>query len=151
VLEKFTHLQLTSSSHLREYIPIVREAHSEEIRAYLKGKEVGLALDAASRDGECFAVTARTIDPKTFVAKTCLIAARMYALSFNGVQLAGALNNLAHEVGVHPDKIIVTMRDRARYGEVAMDVLKPMWPRTLDMECLAHTLNRVGSSLLTLI
>jgi hypothetical protein len=122
----------------------VHAAHISELRDHISGRLVGLALDAASRDGECFAITVRTINPQTFVAETCLIAVRMYALSFSGVELASVMNKLTHEMGIDPYNIVVTMRDRAQYGKVAMDVLRPLWANTLDMECFAHTLNHVG-------
>ena len=145
--EKATKTPLTSASHLRELIPIVHKAHAAEVRAFLSGKLVALAVDAASRDGECFAVTARTVNAETFVPETCLIAVRMYAASFNGAQLAKEMSKITFEMGIAPGDIVVAIRDRARYGKVAMDVLLPIWDNALDMECFAHTLNHVGEQL----
>jgi hypothetical protein len=145
--EKATKTPLTSASHLRELISIVHKAHAAEVRAFLSGKLVALAVDAASRDGECFAITARTVNAETFVPETCLIAVRMYAASFNGAQLAKEMSKITFEMGIAPGDIVVAIRDRARYGKVAMDVLLPIWDNALDMECFAHTLNHVGEQL----
>ena len=145
--EKATKSPLTGASHLRELIPIVHKAHVAEVRAFLSGKLVALAVDAASRDGECFAVTARTVNAETFVPETCLIAVRVYAASFNGAQLAKEMSKITFEMGIAPGDIVVAIRDRARYGKVAMDVLRQIWDNALDMECFAHTLNHVGEQL----
>ena len=145
--EKAAKTPLTGASHIRELIPIVHKAHVAEVRAFVSGKLVALAVDAASRDGECFAVTARTVNAETFVPETCLIAVRMYAASFNGAQLAKEMSKISFEMGIAPGDIVVAIRDRARYGKVAMDVLLPIWDNALDMECFAHTLNHVGEQL----
>ena len=145
--EKATKTPLTSASHLRELIPIVHKAHVAEVREFVNGKLVALAIDAASRDGECFAVTARTVNAETFVPETCLIAVRVYAASFNGAQLAKEMSKITFEMGIAPGDIVVAIRDRARYGKVAMDVLRQIWDNALDMECFAHTLNHVGEQL----
>ena len=145
--EKATKIPLTGASHLRELIPIVHKAHVAEVREFVSGRLVALAVDAASRDGECFAVTARTVNAETFVPETCLIAVRMYAASFNGAQLAKEMSKITFEMGIAPGDIVVAIRDRARYGKVAMDVLLPIWDNALDMECFAHTLNHVGEQL----
>jgi hypothetical protein len=145
--EKNTHTTLTGSSHMKDYIPVLRAAHLVELRTWIGENWVALALDAASREGECFALTVRIINRESFVAETCLVAMRMYASSFNGAALAAVLNQISAELRIQPQKIAATVRDRAAYGRVAMKTLHPLWPCALDMECFAHTLNHVGEKM----
>ena len=80
----------------------------------------------------------------TFLPETRLIALRCYESSFNGVQLAGVLNQITHELGIAPLNIVSTSRDRAAFGKTAIDAVKVFWSNSLDMECLPHTFSHVG-------
>ena len=143
-MEECSQDTLTGANHMGELIPILRNALLAELRAWLAGKHVQLALDGASREGECFGLTARIINMATFLPETRLIALRCYESSFTGKQLAGVLNQIVHELGIAPLNIVSTSRDRAMYGKVAIDALKTFWRNALDMECLPHTLSHVG-------
>jgi len=143
-LEQFAHMALTGANHMGELIPILRNALIAELREWLAGKHVQLGLDGASREGECFGLTARIINMATFLPETRLIALRCYESSFNGVQLAGVLNQITHELGIAPLNIVSTSRDRAAFGKTAIDAVKVFWSNSLDMECLPHTFSHVG-------
>ena len=143
-LEEYSQLRLTSANHMGELIPVLRNAEVLELRAWLAGKHVQLALDGASREGECFGLTARIINMLTFKPETRLIALRCYSSSFCGKQLAAVLNTITHEFGIAPLDIIATSRDRAAYGHVAIEALKTFWSNSVDMECLPHTFSHVG-------
>ena len=142
--EEYAHLKLTNASHKGELIPVLRNAEVLELRAWLAGKHVQLALDGASREGECFGLTARIINTLTFKPETRLIALRRHSSSFCGKQLAGVLNTITHEFRIAPLDVIATSRDRAAYGRVAIEALKPFWSNSVDMECLPHTFSHVG-------
>jgi hypothetical protein len=143
-MEEHAKKPLTSPPHMGELIPILRSALLAELRAWLVGKHVQLGLDGASREGECFGLTARTINPLTFVPETRLIALRCYESSFSGVQLAGVLNSITHELSIAQGDVISTSRDRAAYGRVAIEAMKIFWVNSIDMECLPHTFSHVG-------
>jgi len=145
-LQRLTRVGLTS--HMNDLIPIINSAHRKELKEWLKDNQLCLALDTASREGECFALTARIINSKTFQPETRLIAVRLYESSFNGAQLACVLNGLlGAELGIAPGNIIATVRDRAAYGKISMRTLTPLWQNALDMECFAHTFNHVGENM----
>jgi hypothetical protein len=143
-MEECSQDTLTAANHMGELIPILRNGLVAELRAWLADKHVQLALDGASREGECFGLTARIINMTTFLPETRLIALRCYDSSFTGVQLAGELNRIVCELHIAPLNIICTSRDRAAYGKVAMAATKPFWTNAVDMECLPHTLSHVG-------
>ena len=143
-MEEHAKMPLTSPPHMGELIPILRSGLLAELRAWLAGKHVQLGLDGASREGECFGLTARIINPLTFVPETRLIALRCYESSFTGLQLANVLNIITHEMSISPLDIVSTSRDRAAYGRVALEALKVFWANSVDMECLPHTFSHVG-------
>lgn len=141
-MEKYAHMPLTVAGHMRELVPILRTIEVKVLRAWLKDKYMGLALDGASMEGECFGLTARIIN-ESFVPETRCIAVRRYESSFSGTQQA-AVNQICFQLEINMERILMIARDRAACGKVCFDTLKPFVPNAIDSECFAHSLSHVG-------
>jgi len=147
-MEQHAQMPLTDSSHMRRLVPVLRNIEVAELRLWVAtAQSIGLAVDSATREGECFAVTARIVNRKTFVPETRVIALRCYESSFSGTQQAAVINRICFQLGIEPDKILMIARDRAAYGKTCFQALQPFVPNAIDSECFPHTCSHVGEQM----
>ena len=71
--------------------------------------------------------------------------ARILSKSMNGEEVAHELINvLSVSLGVQSHLLLGAMRDRASVNNVAMRVVRIVYPSCLDIGCFSHTLDIVG-------
>lgn len=71
-----------------------------------------------------------------------MIRLQLLVKSVTGEELARELiNTLAVEYGTSSDHLLALMRDRASVNTVAIEIVKVLFPRMLDVGCFSHTLD----------
>jgi len=71
---------------------------------------------------------------------------KLLSKSMTGEELGRVIiSSLSTLYGINSHRLVAAMRDRASVNNVAMGVLKLLYPDVLDVGCFSHTLDRVGS------
>ena len=70
---------------------------------------------------------------------------RMLSKSLTGEEIAQVLiDTLSRKCGISSEYCLACMRDRASCNNVAVSLLKVIFPNVMDIGCFSHTLNLVG-------
>jgi hypothetical protein len=136
----------TDSSHLRALVPMVEKHELERIRADLSGQLVNISFDGTRRLGEAVNVTGRFCSP-TFQVEMRLIAFVTVAKSLNGNEIAGMLTTiLLQQLGISSANVVGFSRDSVAANGKAMQTLSAIFPSSVDLPCISHTLTHVGEA-----
>ena len=138
--------QLTSSTHLRQYVPFVLQEEMKVIKQEIADKHVSIIFDGTTHVAEAFVIIIRFVDDwniKQRVAKLMLLAK-----SLTGEHVARLLvESLCTELGVGCNAVIAAMHDRASVNMVAMRTISVVYNCMFDVGCLSHTIDHVGEHL----
>ena len=147
-LERWVPLNLTTVSHLNEFIPILELEEMQRNKNWLADSDVGGVFDGASRLGEMEAIVARKVTDDLHI-ETRLISVKLYAQPLDGSMLArSVIEALSTGYQIKFDAVISLCRDRAAVNGVAMRELKRLlYANLTDLECISHTLDHVGTQL----
>ena len=76
-----------------------------------------------------------------------LVRVQMLSKSLAGEEIARELISvLSVNLSIRSTNLLASMRDRASTNNVAMQVLKVVYPTTVDVGCFSHTIDHVGLS-----
>ena len=104
---------------------------------------VPMIFDGTTHVDEALAILLRFLD--NFQMKQRLVCIKLLSKSMTGEELAcEIMSTLSTSYGIESKRLVATMRDRASVNNVAMDLLKLLYPSMLDVFCISHTLDRVG-------
>ncbi len=79
-----------------------------------------------------------------------LVRLEFLAKSMTGEEVAHQLiSTLSVTYGIESSFILVAMRDGASVNDIAMDVVKIIYPKVMDVRCFSHTLDLVGDKFKT--
>ena len=121
----------------------IQSQEQQRIRAKLQCKRVSVIFDGTTMLGEALVVIIRFIDG--FVIKQCLVRFLILPRSLTGEEITRELINvLSTEYTVTSERLLATMRDRASVINVAIRTIKVVYPNSIDIGCLSHTINLVG-------
>ncbi|KAG8458651.1 hypothetical protein KFE25_008448 [Diacronema lutheri] len=136
----------TDSSHLRTLVPMVEKHELERIRADLSGQLVNIAFDGTRRLGEAVNVTGRFCSP-TFQLEMRLIAFVTVAKSLSGNEIAAMLTTiLLQQLNISLANVVGFSRDSVAANGKAMQTLSALFPSSVDLPCISHTLTHVGEA-----
>ena len=137
--------RLTSSSHLREFIPLILEEERKQVAKEIKGRPISLVFDGTTRLGEAIAIVVRFVDDSMNIQQR-LVRLRTVAKSVNAPDLVQVINQCVATQYQHSSRLVVAaMRDGASVNEAAMRTLSMLYPHVFDVICFSHTLNNAGN------
>ena len=155
LLEKNGH-RLTSSSNLAQYITLIFKQEVDTIKKELSlpgqgdmTRDVSVIFDGSTRQGEAIAIIVRFIDDQWAITQR-LIRIDVCSKSVNADELARVLNEaLCVEFGIRANSLLAAMRDGASVNQAALNRIQFFFPKMLNIVCFSHTLDNVGSHLVT--
>lgn len=103
---------------------------------------ISIIFDGTSRVGKILAIIVRYVD--NWDIKQRLIHLDFLTKSLTGEETAHELNTLSENFSIKPNLIAVSMRDGASLNNVAMGVVKVVYPNIFDVRCFSHTLDLIG-------
>ena len=134
----------TSSTHMSQLIPFVLEEEYKSISKEILGKELSIIFDGTTRDGEALAVLARFV--QVWEVKVRLVRFQLVKSSVNGDELARIIIKVLHrKLTVPQGCVLAAMRDRAPVKTKALQTVSVLHPEMLDVGCISHFLDRVGT------
>ena len=154
-LEKRSGLPLTHSSHLRSYIPIIREVVVERIKKSMKrGSDYTVIFDGSSRVDEVLAVILRFVTHDFSIVQE-LVQFGKYQSCKDHQQIINAINTVLVRYGVSYDfsyaeqiteygSVLAFQKDRASANEASMEALLALFKGSTNLHCLSHTITHVG-------
>ena len=136
--------RLSSSRHLAEMIPIVRQQEAEKPLSEITGKSICIVFDGTIHVYEAMVIIIRYVD-YYWCIKQCVAKIMLLAKALCGVEVAREqMVCISTELGISSDRLVAAMRDRAAVNNVAMQTVKILYPNVIDIGCFSHTLDRVG-------
>ena len=143
-VQEFKEESLTSSTHMSQLIPFVLEEEYKSIFKEILGKELSIIFDGTTRDGEALAVLARFV--QDWEVKVRLVRFQLVKSSVNGDELARIMFEvLDRKLNVAQGCALAAMRDRAPVNTKAFQTVSVLYPEMLDVGCISHFLDRVGT------
>ena len=142
LLEK-NNYSLCSSSHMKEYIPMILEEEKLRLKKLISKKPIAIIFDGTTRLGEAIAVVVRLLDDWTI--RQVLVRLHTVAKPVTGQDLTRFLNHcLANEYQVDAEHVVAAMRDGASVNSAAIRNLKVLYPNMFDVSCFSHAANNAG-------
>jgi hypothetical protein len=140
---------LTTSSHMRQLIPLLHQRLLEQDAVILKDKLVTIIFDGTSYMGELLLVIVRYYHDGQFHQR--LIRLRHSDVPLNAVSLAFVLHEALTRLGLAGKNVIAFIKDAAEVNFAAVTALKDHpdygMGRALSLFCYSHMFNRVGKKL----
>ena len=129
---------------MADLIPFVLNQELELIKKEISDKFVSVVFNGTTRLGEAMAIIIRFVDSEWIVQQR-LVCMRMLSKSLTGEEIAQVLiDTLSRKCGISSEYCLACMRDRASCNNVAVSLLKVIFPNVMDIGCFSHTLNLVG-------
>ena len=112
-------------------------------------RHVSVIFDGSTRQGEAIAIIVRFIDDQWAITQR-LIRIDVCSMSVNADELARVLKEaLCVEFGIRANSLLAAMRDGASVNQAALNRIQFFFPKMLNIVCFSHTLDNVGSHLVT--
>lgn len=128
-------LRLADTRHMLDLIPFILDEEQAMIREEIKGKFVSVIFDGTSRLGEVLAVVLRYVED--YEIKQRLVRLETLTKSMTGEEVARELISvLSASFGIKSDLLIAALRDGTSVNNVAMTVLKVVYPDVLTFPIL---------------
>ena len=136
--------RLTDRRHMSDLIPFIASQEQTKIKEEISGKFVAVIFDGTTHQGEALAILLRYVDSHWQIQQR-LVRLQLLAKSMTGEEVARELISvLSVHYSITSDRLLGAMRDRAAVNNVAMRILKVVYPNVLDVGCFSHTLDLVG-------
>ena len=135
--------RLAGRRSLSDLIPFIHQEEIALIKEELRGKKVSVIFDGTTRLGEAMAIILRFVDDWQIQQR--LVRLRHLSKSLKGEEIARELISVLQiDYSISSDDLLGAMRDRASVNGLAMQTVKIMYPKILDVGCFAHTIDLVG-------
>ena len=129
---------------MSDHIPFIFKEEQSTIKKELTDRYTSVIFDGTTRLGEAMAVVVRFISNE-WTLEQSLINLQMLAKSMKGEEIARELIHLlSTEYAIDSSHFVVAMHDRASLNDVAMRIVKLIYPNLFDVGCFSHTLDLVG-------
>ena len=149
-LEKFRSLleesafRLSGRRFMSDHIPFILKEEQTTIKEELTDEYISVIFDGTTHFGEAMAVVFRFVS-KEWTLEQRLVKLQMLAKSMKGEEIARELIHvLSTEYAIDSSHLVAAMHDRASVNDVAMRIVKVVYPNLLDVGCFSHTLDLVG-------
>jgi hypothetical protein len=144
LLERGSGKSLGGASHLRSYIPKVRDAELQRIKEELCNQHLGFMFDGTFRRGDAVNVVVRFCSEDFHIVYRLVlfITAAKHLDGANSARLLTQL--LLSTLQVDIFRVIAFMRDAVSANGVAVRSLLGTFSCSTDILCVPHTLNHVG-------
>ena len=137
---------LTSSTHLRQFVPFVLQEEIKTIKKEIAGKQVSIIFDGTTHVTEAFVIILGFLDDWNIKQRVTKLM--LFAKSLTGENVARLLvESLCTELGLGCNAVIAAMHDRASVNTVAMHTISVVYNCIFDVGCLSHTIDHVGEHL----
>jgi hypothetical protein len=139
--------QLTASSHLARYIPLLSAFYHHNLTDELAGEALALAFDGASSFSDTIVINAHWLDCDLFI-HTRLLLVKLLDHSPNSDILGTLLNQLCGQLHTIGSRVFTTSHDSAAVNNEAgtqVGRLNPDLGR--DLRCLPHLIDGVGKKM----
>jgi len=133
---------LTSSSHMRELIPVVGMVELKKLISELGGKHFSVIWDGTTRVAEVYVVAVRFWAHGKVQQR--VVGLRLLDHPLTGPENAGVLMNVMADVHTDWGLCLQFQKDRAGTNHVAVEMMKPLTPLAIDSDCIPHTTCHVG-------
>ena len=137
-----------SATSLRQSIPLALQIHLDSLKALVKGKPLHVSFDSSTVHGmQILAFCAHFIDMGMKPVVIALDVA-VLAVTYNAATLQEIILALlqSYEVSMMTSTLSFSC-DRAATNFCALTNLKAAFPRNLNVPCLAHFFNNLGSNM----
>ena len=125
-------------------IVIYSSKEKETIKQEIAGKYLSVIFDGTTRVGEAMAIIVRYVESEWSIEQR-LIRLQLLQKNMSGEEIARVLiDTLSREYAIPPSFLLASMRDCASSNNVAVTILKVVFPQLLDVGCFSHTLDHVG-------
>jgi hypothetical protein len=152
-LQYYCQHQLTASSHLRLFVPTLRDAQREEIKKALAMYPIFIVHDGTNRFSEFYAIVVRWVDDSLNLNER-LVEMESFTGKHNAAGLLELLHRVLRTLGVdpgdrfcnppRPSQLLGSQRDREATNAAASEGLVRLYHCALNMECCSHGLNKFG-------
>jgi hypothetical protein len=138
---------------LRAQINPARKQALAEVKAALDARicdEVSISFDGTTADGEAMTIAVRyweRTDQKERRLVTKCVGFHLLAESMKGEAIAFELNGMIRAIGLEASSVVCAARDRAAPNTVAIEALQVAYENMLDVKCISHTLDDIGSKI----
>jgi hypothetical protein len=140
---------LTDSSHMRQYVPLLRKHCLLKDQSFVKDKLVSLIFDGTSHFGELLLVIARCWSGTSFEQR--LIRLRHSDVPLDASILGSVLLRALNTLQIDGASVVAFIKDGASVNLKAVEDLKAVADhhlgKALNVTCWSHIFNRVGKRL----
>ena len=137
-------LRLCDTRHMLDLVPFILDEERARIKKEIEGKFVSVIFDGTSRLGEVLAVVLRFFAAAPTIQQ-CLVRLEFLTKSMSGEEVARELIHVLSTVlGIRFHLVLAVMRDRASVNNVAIQIMKVVCPKLIDVGCFSHTLDHVS-------
>ena len=149
--EAYYKAPLTSSSHLRQLSPILKEIVIQEHGQFFKDRFFSIIFDGASFDGDVVVIILRSVTADWEVVQK-IVNVRHADSTVNNEELNGIImDTLCTQLKLKPSNLFAVTNDCVSVNLKAVSFLS-LWARSMiPMRCFSHILNRTGKLLGSLL
>lgn len=150
--------QLTASSHLRNFVPTLREVQRKEIKDAAAKYPLFIVHDGTNRFSEFYAIVVRWVDDLLNLNER-LVEMESFTGKHNAAGLLELLLRVLRDLGVDPGDrfcdpprpggLLGSQRDREATNAAASEGLVHYFHCALNFECCSHGLNTFGEKFKT--
>ena len=142
-------LRLAGRKPMSDLIPFILSEEVQRLKSEVKDKPISVTFDGTCRLGEALAIIVRYVSD-TFTIEQRLIKLQILTKSLAGEEIAReVLSVLSTEYGISSYDLVATMRDRASSNNVAIQIMKILYPNCSIFGCYSHTIHHVGERFVT--
>ena len=141
--------RLAGRRTMSDLIPFIHQEEVKKIKSEIEGRKVSVIFDGTTRLGEAMVIIVRFIDSEWAIQQR-LVRMQLLAKSLTGEEIARELLFvLQAQYGIASGLLVAAMRDRASVNNLALSILRVMYPQALDVGCFSHTIDNAGRKLAT--
>ena len=127
-----------------DLVPFIVNEEVSRIKDEIQGKSLCVIFDGTTHVCEAFAIVVWFISDLWSIEQR-LAKIQLLAKCLTGQEVACKLISvLSTQFSISSNSIVAVMRDRASINNVALRMLKIVYPALLEVGCMSHTLNLVG-------
>ena len=139
-----TSTTLTSSSNLRQLIPLIFYEEITKIKREIEGRPISIIFDGTTHVCKAMVVVVRFMDDNWCILQR-LCRLMLLQKSLTGEEVARhVVSTISTEFGISSSYVIAAARDRASVNDVAMHTISVIYSELVDIGCFCHTLDHVG-------
>ena len=156
-LERNSRKSLTSSTNMRQLLPILIEEEFHTVMKELEGRDYLVIFDGTTKVGEVFCIVFRWVNPKTLEIEQRLVHLGKYAKSFDHNELCAATMTALGKYQAHQGtfqkrgNVVGFQKDRCSVNTLASTFLCQCYVKSRDLGCFSHTLTHVGEHFMVVL